>query len=182
MTIAPGTYALGPDNAMLRVRTGKGGAAARAAHNLVIEVTSWRGTLVVSRSPGDTSARLDADSGSLRVLEGTGGIQALGDDEIDTINQTIRDDVLKGGTIAFKSTVVEAPGSNGTLLIRGDLELLGTTRPIAFAVDTEPDGTFHADATITQTEWGIKPYSTLFGTLKVLDDVEVALDGRLVSG
>jgi hypothetical protein len=32
---------------------------------------------------------------------------------------------------------------------------------------------------VTQTRWGMKPYSALFGALKVLDDVEVVLDGRL---
>jgi hypothetical protein len=27
---------------------------------------------------------------------------------------------------------------------------------------------------LTQTDWGLKPYSALFGTLKVVDEVEVA--------
>jgi hypothetical protein len=33
-------------------------------------------------------------------------------------------------------------------------------------------------ATITQSGWGMKPYSALFGTLKVLDEVEIALEGH----
>jgi hypothetical protein len=32
---------------------------------------------------------------------------------------------------------------------------------------------------IKQTDWGMKPYSTLFGALKVVDEVEVSLDARL---
>jgi hypothetical protein len=40
-------------------------------------------------------------------------------------------------------------------------------------------GAVHAAATVTQTRFGMKPFSALFGTLKVLDDVEVRLDGRL---
>jgi hypothetical protein len=31
---------------------------------------------------------------------------------------------------------------------------------------------------VTQSEWGMKPYSALFGTLKVADDVEVAVEAR----
>jgi hypothetical protein len=32
---------------------------------------------------------------------------------------------------------------------------------------------------VKQSAWGMKPYTTLFGTLKVADDVEVSLDGKL---
>jgi hypothetical protein len=37
---------------------------------------------------------------------------------------------------------------------------------------------------IRQTEWGIKPYSTLFGALKVADEVavEVSLDASGAAG
>ena len=34
-------------------------------------------------------------------------------------------------------------------------------------------------ATLTQSDWGIKPYSALFGTLKVLDDITVEVDAQL---
>ena len=74
--IEAGTHRFGPDNATLSVRTRRGGAAAKAGHNLLIEVTAWEGTLEVG---DDIAATLDADATSLRVREGTGGIQALGD-------------------------------------------------------------------------------------------------------
>ena len=34
-------------------------------------------------------------------------------------------------------------------------------------------------AVVTQTEWGMKPYSALFGALKVADEVRVEIDARL---
>ena len=34
-------------------------------------------------------------------------------------------------------------------------------------------------AVVKQTDWGMKPYSALFGALKVVDEVEVAIDGHL---
>ena len=66
--------------------------------------------------------------------------------------------------------------------MQGDLTLLGETRPLAFDVALGPDGTVTAAAVITQSLWGITPYSTLFGTLKVNDDVEVAIEARLPAG
>jgi hypothetical protein len=32
---------------------------------------------------------------------------------------------------------------------------------------------------IRQTDYGIKPYSTLFGALRVVDEVEVRIEARL---
>jgi len=51
-------------------------------------------------------------------------------------------------------------------------------------VDRHPprqDGNLTGRATITQSDFGMKPYSTLFGALKVVDEVQVAFDGRLPS-
>ena len=163
---------VGPDSGTLLVKTGKGGAAAKAGHNLVIEVTSWRGTYE------ESSISLTADAGSLRVRSGSGGLSPLGDEEKASIAQTIEEEVLKGGSIEFRSTSVERSGE--TLAVEGDLDLLGTTRPIAFTL-TLDDGHVTGSAIVTQTKWGIKPYSALFGTLKVADDVEVLIDAQLPS-
>ena len=51
-----------------------------------------------------------ADATSLRVREGTGGMQALGDDDKASIEQTIDDEVLKRQAIAFRSTAVQVSG------------------------------------------------------------------------
>ena len=67
----------------------------------------------------------------------------------------------------------------GRLRVRGDLELAGASSPIEFALSVSDDGRVNATATVTQTAHGIKPYSALFGTLKVSDDVEVSIDARI---
>jgi polyisoprenoid-binding protein YceI len=160
---------LGPDNATLTVRTGRTGAAAKAGHNLVIEVTRWSATLE------DDAAELTADARSLRVRSGSGGVSPLGDEEKSTIAQTIDDDVLKGSSIAFRSTRVERSGD--TVDVAGELELAGQRRPLTFTLK-EHDGGVAGSARIKQTDWGMKPYSALFGTLKVADEVEVAIETR----
>jgi hypothetical protein len=176
---APGTYALGPDDGRLTVATGKGGAAARAAHNLAILVQRWEATLRLADDPAATTMSLTADSRSLKVLEGTGGMTALGDDDKAGIGQTIDEEVLQGVPITFTSTAVSADGGPGRLRVRGDLMLGGTGVPIAFDLAVSDDGRVTGTATVTQTAHGIKPYSALFGTLKVSDDVEVSIDARI---
>jgi hypothetical protein len=175
MPISPGTYTLSSDDATLTVRTGRTGAASRAGHDLVMEVTSWTATLDPG---GDPALVLRADSRSLTVRDGTGGMTALDDDDRANIEQTIDDEVLRGGPIEFRSRRV-GPGARGGLRVEGDLDLLGTRQPIAFDLAAADDGRLTATARLRQTDWGIKPYSALFGTLKVADEVEVAVEALL---
>jgi polyisoprenoid-binding protein YceI len=172
-----GTYRLGPDAGTLSVRTGRSGAAAKAGHDLVIHVTAWEATLHVGESPADTSIELEADPTSLHVREGTGGLQSLGDDDRANIKTTIDDEVLAGRAIAFRSTAVT--GGDSRLDVEGELTLAGTTRPVAFDLAVGDDGRLSGAAVVKQTEWGIKPYSTLFGALKVADEVRVEIDATL---
>ena len=177
MSLAAGTYKLGPDDGTLSVRTERTGAAAKAGHDLLIHVTAWEATLEVGDDPAATSIELVADAASLRVREGTGGMKSLGDDDKASIHQTIDDDVLKRRAITFRSTGVT--GGDGRLSVEGELTLAGTTRPLAFDLDVGDDGRLHAVAVVKQSDWGMKPYSALFGALKVADDVRVEIDAGL---
>jgi hypothetical protein len=171
-----GTHTLGPADAKLLVHTRKAGAAAVAGHNLLIEVGAWTATLTLGDEP---ALELTADPRSFKVIEGTGGIQTLGEDDKANITQTIDAEVLKGGPIEFRSTRIEQ--SNGRLRVEGELNLLGTRRPLTFEVTIGDDGRLAGEATFKQSDWGIKPYSALFGTLKVADELKVAIDGRLTA-
>ena len=172
-----GTHRLGPGNATLAVRTQRGGAAAKAGHDLDMLVTAWEGTLEVGDDGAATGAELTADATSLRVQRGTGGMQALGEDDKANIHQTIDDEVLKRQDIVFRSTGVESAGEG--LRVEGELTLAGTTRPLSFDLAVTADGALNAGVTVTQTSFGMKPYSALWGALKVLDEVEVVLDGKV---
>jgi hypothetical protein len=161
---------LGPANGTLTVRTGKGGAAAKAGHNLVIEVRRWQATLTPQ------SCELNADARSMRVVSGSGGISPLGEEERNGIAQTIDEEVLQGGSIVYRSTAVTA--REGGYDVEGELDLLGVTRPLSFALSVDGDR-LTGTAQVKQTDWRIKPYSALFGTLKVADVVEVSIDATL---
>jgi len=174
-----GTYVLGPDDGKLSVRTKRTGAAAKAGHNLLLRVTSWEARLALGAGAADTSLELDVDGSSLRVLEGTGGMQALGDDDKANIEQTIDEEVLKRDAITFRSTEVQPTHDGNVLSVRGDLTLLGRSHPLAFDVVVAEGGTLFAAAVVKQSDWGMKPYSALFGALRVVDEVEVEVEAHL---
>ena len=169
-----GTYQLGPADGTLSIRTARTGAAAKAGHDLLIEVTAWEATLALAADPAASSIALRADSSSLLVREGTGGISELDDSDRASILQTIDDEVLLRRPIEFRSTEVAGAG-DGRLHVNGELTLVGNTRPCSFDAVLDADGTITATALVRQSDWGIKPYSTLFGALRVADEVEIAL-------
>jgi polyisoprenoid-binding protein YceI len=164
----------GPPNASLRIRTGRTGGAAKAGHDLLIEVESWQATLDRDAQPALT---LTADSRSLRVLEGTGGLKSLSEKDKADIKKTIDKEVLKGTPIEFRSSEVQdAPG--GGMSVRGELSLNGKQAPVTFNLAQSDDGHVTGETKVTQSDFGIKPYSALFGALKVADDVTVLIDGN----
>jgi hypothetical protein len=166
-------HRFGPDNARLTIRTSRTGGAAKAGHDLLIEVESWQATLDLEAQPALT---LTADSRSLRVLEGTGGIKSLSESDKADIKNTIDKEVLKGCAIEFRSTAVDRR-PDGSMGVTGELELGGRKAPGAFELVAH-DGRLTGEATVKQTDFGIKPYSALFGGLKVADEVKVAFDGQ----
>jgi hypothetical protein len=176
VSIPPGTHRFGPDNATLRVKTSRRGAAAAAGHDLVIDVTSWHATLAIGEDPEQGRLELDADGGSLRVLEGTGGLQPLKDEDKNEIRRTIDDQVLKRQPVEFRSTHIETSDGGRRLRVSGDLEMAGQTHPVDFGLTVCSEGRITGGASLKQTDWRIEPYSGLFGALKVADEVEVVVE------
>ena len=178
MAVASGSHMVGPENGRLTVHTRKGGAAAKAGHDLVIEVTSWEGTLDL----GDqTTIMLRADARSMRVREGSGGMTSLGDDDKSNIEQTIDDEVLKRTAIQFRSSAVEGTADGDHLRVYGELELMGQSRPLEFDLEVGDGNRLTGRAALKQTDFGMKPYTALFGALKVSDEVVITVDARLQS-
>ena len=111
------------------------------------------------------------------MREGSGGVTTLGDEEKAGIEQTIDDEVLKGAAIEFRSSALELDPGGTHATVHGELELAGTP-PDLLRAESE-DGRLTGRATVRQSDWGIKPYTALFGTLKVADEVEIGIDARL---
>jgi polyisoprenoid-binding protein YceI len=185
-----GRHRLGPDTDRLVLRTYRTGLAAQAGHDLTLEITRWSGDL--DRGEDDSSGRLEVriDLGSLVVREGSGGVRPLSDRDRREIAATARKALAtdRNPEATFVGEKFE-PGSTGGGAISGTLTLGGQSRPLRLQVTKVGDDRYRATASIVQSEFGIKPYSGMFGALKLRDAVDVeaevdlsAADGAQDSG
>ena len=158
---------LGPENAKLVVKTYREGVAAKAGHDLVIEVTRWSATV----ESGELT--VEADPRSLEVREGLRGVKPLTARDRAEIRKTIDAKVLGGQPITFRGRTSDAGG--GAIELDGELTMAGATRPLRARLPSE-GGRIAGTIPLTQTEWGIKPYRGLMGALKVRDVVEIVVD------
>jgi hypothetical protein len=184
-----GRHQLGPDSGRLTLRTHRSGLVAQAGHDLTIDVTRWRADidLPAGHSAAGTPAVPDAadrpdrlaatiDLTSLAIREGRGGLVPLTDrDRRDILGQARKQlDTGRYPEASYTATAF-TPDPAGGGAIDGTLTLHGQSRPLRLQVARTGDGQYRATGTVVQTEFGIKPYSGMFGALKLRDDVEVEI-------
>jgi len=173
--VPDGSHRVGPQSGRLLVKTARTGLGAKAGHDLTIEVTRWRGNVIVhAANPASSSVTVEADVDSLEVREGTGGVKPLSDADRVKILNTARHPV-----ITFVSSQVS--GTAQSFRIDGDLTIVGVTRPVTVEGQLAA-GRAQGSAVITQSRWGIRPYSAFLGALKLRDEVEVQFDIDLTPG
>lgn len=180
MALITGTHALGPDGGRLLVKTGRSGLGRKAGHDLTIEVTRWSGEAVVDAAdPARCAITVEAEVDSFAVREGEGGVKPLTDGDRAEIRKVLREKILRSAAhplVTFRSTRVE--GTPESFTIEGELTIVGETRPVTVR-GRIADGHARGTATVVQSRWGIKPYSTFFGALKLADEVGVEFDVEL---
>lgn len=160
----------------LLVRTGVTGRATKMGHRLTIAMRQWQATVSWA---GDepVAAKLVVEVDSLEVVKGEGGLTPLSGPE----KTLVRSNALRTlGASRFRDIVFTAddiePSDDGYRL-NGTLHVHGKKRDQVIDVRTEDLGnswrmTSHAD--IRQSDFGVKPYSMLMGSLKVADEVSVS--------
>ena len=180
MAATTGNFRLGPDAGRVVIKTGRAGLAAKAGHDLTIEVTRWSAQVEVpAEGDGGLSAATvsaELDLGSLEVREGTGGAMPLTDRDRREIKKQIGG-ILGGGTASFASSRVIPSGA-----IEGTVTLNGKTQPARLQVTDSGSGRYRGSATLAQTGFGIKPYTGFFGALKLKDEVVVEFEVDLSKG
>ena len=175
MAATSGNFRLGPDTGRVVIKTGRAGLAARAGHDLTIEVTRWSAQVEVpAESDGGQSAATvsaELDLGSLEVREGTGGAMPLTDRDRREIKKQMSG-ILRGGTATFASSrIIPSPPA-----IEGTVTLNGTSQPARLQLTDSGSGRYRGSATLAQTGFGIKPYTGFFGALKLKDEVVVEFE------
>jgi hypothetical protein len=175
-----GSFQLGPDSGRVLIRTSRAGLAAKAGHDLVLEMGRWSARVEIPppESGGLTAATVSAelDLASLTVSEGTGGARPLSDADRRDIATTMRK-ILGDGTARFGSSAIIRSGAGGA--IEGTLTLNGKSQPARLQLTEPRPGTYRGTATVTQSAFGIKPYSGFFGALKLRDEVSVEVEADL---
>ncbi|WP_405774926.1 YceI family protein [Streptomyces sp. NBC_01538] len=179
MALTDGTYRLGPSNARLLIKTGRTGLGRRAGHDLTIEAVRWSGKAVLAvGDPDNASVSVTVETGSLKVREGTGGLKALTDADRAEIERTLaKRDLLhttEHPTITFRSTRVA--GTPQSFEITGDLTIKGRTHPVTVHGQGNGERLLRGWATVTQSTWGIKPYTAFLGALRLADEVRMEFE------
>jgi len=182
MAILAGRHHLGTDRGRIVLTTLRDGLAAQAGHDLTIEAARWSGELVVGDDLAPASLEVQVDMGSLVVKEGTGGVKPLSDRDKREIAVTARKVLTadRHPEATFSASSFE-PASGGGGVITGTLTLAGRSRPLRLSVVSPQPGEYRATTSVTQTDFGIRPYSAFLGSLKVRDSVGVQVEVSLPS-
>jgi len=181
MSLKAGAYSLGRGSGKMSVYTFKEGLLSKLAHDLLIDVTDFKVNVDVPES-GFTSGSLELEiqANSLKVdcamKDGKQQPDTLKEKDIADIEADMAKKVLhpdKYPTVNFTSKAIQV--KDGGYHINGELSLHGVKKSIDFDVDTSGGG-LKGRFTIIQTDYGIKPFKAMMGTLKIKDKVDIGFD------
>jgi hypothetical protein len=157
--------------ATCRVFTEKDGLLSRLAHDLELAVTRF------TVKADDDAVEGTFDPRSLRVLHALQDgqpTQALSDwDKRDIEGNLEREVLLSPSPIHFVSTAITREPEGGAK-VAGTLTLNSRSRPVELSVRRE-EGRFVTELVLHQLDWGIIPFSSMMGALKIKPEVRVRL-------
>src|ERR1039457_1537798 len=157
----------------LTFHVGKTGAFSGLGHEHEVRAPIQNGTAETGSHP---AVEIHVDARALRVID-------KGESEKDRaeVQKTMLGpevlDSERHHEIVFKSTGAESVGERRWAL-HGKLTLRGQTRPITVQV-TLKDGRYTGEATVKQTDFGIKPPGK--AGVRAKDEVRIEFDVRLAS-
>ena len=141
---------------------------AQVGHDLTIEMTRWSGRLRLGAHPATSELTVTVDMGSMRIVDGTGGITPLSERDKHEILRNARR-ILSVDRYPEGTFVAEEIGEDS---VDGTLSLLGTSRALrlTYWVDGER---YRASGSVRQSDYGIEPFRAFFGALRLADTVRV---------
>jgi polyisoprenoid-binding protein YceI len=156
----------------LAIHVGKTGAFSGFGHEHEVRAAIQRGTADIGSHP---AVELHVDARTLRVMDP----EASQNDRDEVQKTMLGPDVLDSEQhqdIVFKSTSADSNGQGGWTL-HGNLTLRGQTRPVTVHVALK-DGHYTGEATVKQTDFGIKPPG--MAGVRAKDEVKIVFDVLLV--
>jgi polyisoprenoid-binding protein YceI len=159
----------------LQVRTGVDGVAARMGHRLTIVIQTWQAE-VTWRDDAPAAVSVTVDVGSLTVDHGEGGVTPLSAPE----RAVVRSNALKSLSanrfpeITYAADQIVA--TDAGFQLSGPLDIAGRRRDHIVDVAVADRGDLwdlSSLVQVRQSDFGIKPYSLMLGSLRVADVVTV---------
>lgn len=172
-------YRLVPAESSFRVFVGKAGLFSALAHDHNIGIRSYTGRVLLSpKGMVDSRLEMSVDTRSLVVLD-----QNVSERDRAKITRSMHEEVLESARYPealFRSTGISGLKDEGngeySLQLQGDLTLHGQTRSITIPLTLRSTpGQIRTTGryTLKQTDFGIRPYSTAGGTIKVRNEVVI---------
>jgi polyisoprenoid-binding protein YceI len=169
-------WTLDASDGELQLRTGVTGRAARMGHRLTIAMTQWQATVSWD---GDqpVTAELVVETDSFEVLRGEGGVKGLSGAEKVVVKSNAMKSLNAGRfpEIRFGADAIDKTDDGYRL--SGTLQIRGKSREHVIDLRTDDLGDswrMSVESTVRQSDYGIKPFSLLMGSVQVTDDVMVS--------
>ncbi len=169
-------WTLDASDGELILRTGVSGRVARMGHRLTIAMKRWQATVSWDGAQ-PVAAEFVVEVNSFEVLCGEGGVKGLSGPE----QSLVKSNALKSLSvnrypqIRFVADTIEQTDVGYRLT--GTLQIHGATRDRVIDLCAEDLGDawqLSTRAAVRQSDFGVKPYSLLMGSLKVCDEVTVS--------
>ncbi len=178
-------YKVNGADSLVEIRVYREGRLAHLGHNHIISSRDLRGIIILARDVGNSTldlqlpvATLVVDDPTLRQASGKDFATELSEADIEgTRTNMLGAKVLDAER--FPQVQVRAKVAGGKLPVLeldASVRLLGISRPLKIPVKVELDGdqlTANGIFDIHQTEFGLKPFSTLVGALTVKDKLTI---------
>lgn len=171
--------ALPADSALL-VWTYKDGLLAKMAHDLSIRATRLRADVALDGRHVSVDVAVPVSGLRVQGQVKDGRIMALEDKDQRKIEENLAGkDVLDAGRypeVCFSGEGLLPEAGAGATRVEGRLTIHGESRPLAVDVElreVRDRWVVAGEVRLRQTDFGVRPYSALFGALKVQDEVRV---------
>ena len=170
------TWTLDASDGELLIRTGVTGRAARMGHRLTIAMTRWQAAVNWSGAE-PVSAELTVDVDSFDVLRGEGGVKGLSGPEKVLVKSNAMKSLDSGRYPEIRFAADHITETDDGYRLSGKLHIKGKSRDHVIDLRTEDLGDswrMSAESSVRQSDYGVKPYSLLMGSMQVTDDVSVS--------
>jgi polyisoprenoid-binding protein YceI len=169
-------WGIDPSDGELLIRTGVSGRAARMGHRLTIAMKRWQATVGWAGAQ-PVSAELTVEVDSFEVLRGEGGVKGLSGPEKALVKSNALRSLNASRYPEIRFTADAIDNTDDGYRLTGKLHIRGKSREHVIDLCTKDLGEawqMSAESSVRQTEYGVKPYSLLMGSVQVAEEVSVS--------